>query len=122
MPKLETNHSLHNHHENCDQIIAQIPNDTAMVKACDIFQLLSDPTRLKILWLLAHSEQCVNNVALAVNMSAPAVSHHLRVLRQSGLTVNRREGKEMYYKLSPDKTPTLVHQIIDDIFEMDCLR
>lgn len=113
-------HLLHNHGCNADEIIHAIPNEQHTEKACDIFQQLSDPTRLKILWLLAHSEQCVNNVALAVNMSAPAVSHHLRMLRQANLISHRRAGKEIYYKLNTDKKSQLVHKIIDDIFEMNC--
>ncbi len=116
----DTQHLLHSHGCNADEIIRAIPNEQHTIKACDIFQQLSDPTRLKILWLLAHSEQCVNNIALAVNMSAPAVSHHLRMLRQADLITHRRAGKEIYYKLNTDKKSQLVHKIIDDIFEMNC--
>ena len=111
---------LHKHDHNSESALELIPSDSEAIKACDIFQQLGDPTRLKILCLLAHSEQCVNNIALAVSMSAPAVSHHLRVLRQTGLITNRRDGKEIYYKLAEDKKASLVHKIIDDVFELDC--
>ena len=59
---------------------------------------LGDPSRLRIFWLLCHCEECVLNIAAIVNMSSPAVSHHLRLLKSSGLIVSRREGKEMYYR------------------------
>ncbi len=114
--------SLH-HHENADDgILSRMPPEADFYKASDIFQQLCDPTRLRILWILAHSEQCVNNIALLIGMSMSAVSHHLRTLRQTGLITNRREGKEVYYKLADDKTASLIHRMIDDIFEMDCLR
>ena len=56
--------------------------------------LLSDPSRLRIFWLLCHCEECVMNISALVDMSSPAVSHHLRNLKASGLIVSRREGKE----------------------------
>lgn len=117
-----THQELHNHGQNMDRLLENMPCENEFVKACDIFQQLSDPTRLRILWLLAHSEQCVNNISLAIDMSTSAVSHHLRGLRQTGLLVNRRAGKEVYYKLSSDKTAQLIHKMIDDVFEMNCPR
>ncbi len=112
---------LHNHSRNIEKVLAAMPAEDEFYKASDIFQQLCDPTRLRILWLLAHSEECVNNISLAINMSSPAVSHHLRGLRQSGLIVNRRAGKEMYYKLADTRTAHLVHKMVDDVFEMECL-
>lgn len=117
-----TQQNLHLHHPIDAEFPKKMPKDADFIKASDIFQQLCDPTRLRILWILAHSEQCVNNVAALIHMSTSVVSHHLRSLRQTGLIVNRREGKEMYYKLADDKTATLVHQMIDDIFEMNCLK
>lgn len=117
-----TDKDLHHHHPNDKELLSKMPSETVFIKASDVFQQLCDPTRLRILWILAHSEQCVNNVACLVGMSTSAVSHHLRTLRQTGLITNRREGKEMYYKLAEDKTATLVHRMIDDIFGTDCLK
>ena len=67
-------------------------------------------------------EECVSDIAAAVNMSSPAVSHHLRNLKQSGLIISRREGKEVLYTLAKTKEAILVHQMIDDIFEINCPR
>lgn len=98
-----------------------MPSEEDFYKASEIFQQLCDPTRLRILWLLAHSEECVNNISLSIDMSSSAVSHHLRNLRQAGLIVNRRAGKEIYYKLAETQTARLIHKMIDDVFEMECL-
>ena len=111
---------FHDHGGNLEQLFEHMPDEEAFYKASDIFQQLCDPTRLRILWLLAHCEACVLNVAVTVGMSTSAVSHHLRILRQTGLIVNRRAGKEVYYKLADTRTARLIHKMIDDVFEMNC--
>ena len=63
----------------------------------DIFRQLGDANRIRIFWLLCHCEECVVNIAAMMDMSSPAVSHHLRILRDSGLLTTRRDGKEVYY-------------------------
>lgn len=97
-----------------------VPADRIFEKVSETFQLISDPTRLKILWLLCHHETCVNNIAVTVGMSAPAVSHHLRLLKQAGLLSSRREGKEIYYKLAQNEEAGLVHRAVDDILDIKC--
>lgn len=109
------------HHSCCAQnMLEHLPSDKAFQKVSDTFQLISDPTRLKILWLLCHCELCVNNIGIAVGMSSPAVSHHLRLLKQAGLLENRRLGKEMYYKLASSPEAQLLHKSVDDIFDISC--
>ena len=55
----------------------------------DIFRQLGDANRIRIFWLLCHCEECVVNIAAMMDMSSPAVSHHLRILRDSGLLTTR---------------------------------
>lgn len=111
---------LHQHATNMPKLLEVMPAAPRFSEATEIFQQLCDPTRLRILWLLAHCEECVNDIAVAVNMSTSAVSHHLRGLRQSGLLINRRSGKEVYYKLAESPEAKLIHKMIDDVFEMTC--
>lgn len=113
---------LHNHSGNLTDLMAAIPTEQQFFQAADIFSMLCDSTRLRILWLLCHTEECVSDIAAAVNMSSPAVSHHLRHLRQTGLIISRREGKEVLYSLAKTKEATLVHHMIDDIFNINCPR
>lgn len=112
--------NLHNHNQNEKKIIENIPDNKSLEKISEIFQLLSDPTRLKILWMLCHCEFCVNNIACLINMSAPAVSHHLKLLKQADLISSRRNGKEIYYTLSDSLESQLVHKAIDDILNIKC--
>ena len=111
---------LHQHDELSADDLRVMPADRIFARAAETFQLISDTSRLKILWLLCHHETCVNNIAVAVGMSAPAVSHHLRLLKQAGFLENRRAGKEMYYKLSSAAEATLVHRAVDDILDISC--
>ena len=113
---------LHNHTGNLAELMKTIPSEQQFFLAADVFSMLCDSTRLRILWLLCHAEECVSDIAAAVEMSAPAVSHHLRTLKQSGLIKSRREGKEVLYTLADTKEATLVHDMIDDMFEINCER
>ncbi|WP_395976648.1 ArsR/SmtB family transcription factor [Christensenella sp. MSJ-20] len=112
----------HDHGQHTHEVLEQMPTPDSFAKVSDTFSLLSDSTRLRILWLLCHSEECVYNIAAAIGMSAPAVSHHLRALRQSGLIVNRRIGKEIHYTLAGTPEAELVHRMVDDIFQIQCPR
>lgn len=110
----------HDHGTKTAELLKQIPAQDTFEKVSGTFGLISDPTRLKILWLLCHSEDCVANIAAAIEMSSPAVSHHLRVLKQAGLLVSHRDGKETYYTLADTAEARLVHNIVDDVFNMKC--
>ena len=112
--------ALHIHDNTLAKALENMPQDKSFAKAADVFQLISDATRLKILWLLCHHETCVNNIAVTVNMSSPAVSHHLRLLKQASLIENRRLGKEMYYQLAQNAQAKLVHKALDDILDISC--
>lgn len=110
----------HNHDENTLRLLSNKPAPDVFTTVSATFGLISDSTRLEILWLLCHSEECVMNIAAAVEMSSPAVSHHLRILKNSGLLKTRRTGKEVYYTLADTEEANLVHRIVDSIFEINC--
>lgn len=74
-----------------------------------VFKAISDPTRLRIVSLLAHHELCVCDVAAALGMSQSAVSHQLRQMREMRLVRKRREGRMMYYSLDDEH----VHDLFD---------
>ena len=83
----------HNHGQNIERVLDNMPSAEGFQDISFLFQQLGDSTRLRILWLLCHCEECVCNIAAAVDMSAPAVSHHLRILKKSGIIISRREEK-----------------------------
>jgi DNA-binding transcriptional ArsR family regulator len=69
------------------------------VPTADVFHAISDPTRRRLLRLLEHGERPVNVLAGQFDMTRPAVSQHLRVLREAGLVRERRVGRERRYRL-----------------------
>ena len=86
----------------------------------DIFKLLGDSSRIRIFWLLFHCEECVVYISALVDMTSPAVSHHLRYLKDSGLIVSRRDGKEVYYKAADTEECRLLHMTVVKIMEIYC--
>ena len=86
----------------------------------ELFGQLRDPTRLRIFWMLCHCEECVINIAAMLDMSSPAVSHHLRSLRDTGLIVGRREGKEVFYRAAETEVSQLLHHMIEEAMSIAC--
>lgn len=68
----------------------------------DVFAILADPTRRRILELLADGERSVNQLVAAFSVSQPAISRHLRVLREAGLVRVRGLGQRRIYTLEPE--------------------
>ena len=110
----------HDHGQNIDIVLAKLPSQEDCVQVAEIFKQISDGSRLRILWLLCHCEECVSNIAAAMDMSDPAVSHHLKLLRKSGLIQSRRDGKEVYYKLADTEQAQLVHHVCEEMFRISC--
>ncbi len=86
----------------------------------NVLSQMSDPTRMRIFWLLCHYEGCVINISSIMGMSSPAVSHHLRSLKESGLIENRRVGKEVYYKAVNTPEAEFLHHTIEELMEITC--
>lgn len=66
-----------------------------------IFKALGDSTRLEIVQMLSGKKLCVCKILSAFNISQPAISHHLRILKQAGILLDQKEGKWVYYELNP---------------------
>ena len=81
---------------------------------------MGDSTRVKLFWILCHCEECVINLSAMMDMSSPAVSHHLRQLRSADLIVSRREGKEVYYKAADNVQAAVFHRLIEEMLEISC--
>lgn len=111
---------LPHHHCDWNPELNKVTDIDLFQDAADIFRLLGDGSRLRIFWLLCHCEECVINISALVNMSSPAVSHHLRQLKISGLITSRRDGKEMYYKAADTEESKVLHLAIEKILEITC--
>ena len=110
----------HDHGQDIEKVVAFLPEVEEFQRLSDLFRQLSDGNRLRIFWLLCHCEECVINISAMVDMSSPAVSHHLKLLRAGGLIVSRREGKEVYYKAADTETAQLLHHMIEQVVHLTC--
>ena len=110
----------HDHGQIIEKEHERIPEESEFNTVSDVFKQLCDGSRIRIFWILCHYEECVINLAALVGMSSPAVSHHLRQLKSSGLIVSRREGKEVYYKAADTQQVDLLHHMIEDMVEISC--
>lgn len=110
----------HDHGGDVEHVVEHMPRTEAFQIVSDIFKLMDDNSRIRIFWLLCHCEECVINISALVDMSSPAVSHHLRQLKNGGLIVSRREGKEVYYKAADTAQARLLHHVIEELVEITC--
>ena len=114
------NYLPHNHGQSIEQELEHMPSVENFQTVADILKQLGDASRIRIFWLLCHCEECVINLSSIVGMSSPAVSHHLRQLKNSGLIVSRREGKEVYYKVADTEQAQTFHHMIEWLVKIAC--
>lgn len=113
---------LHQHPEKNgkERLYHSMPQSENFSTVAELLKLLGDPTRLQLFWILCHTEECVVNLAAVLNVSSPAVSHHIRFLKECELLESRKEGKEVYYKAAPTETAKLLHITIEKIMKTAC--
>ena len=110
----------HNHGQMIEGKLDHMPRVEEFQIAADVFKQLGDGSRIRIFWLLCHGEECVINLSAMVQMSSPAVSHHLKQLKAGGLIVSRREGKEVYYRAADTDQARLLHHTIEQLVQIIC--
>ncbi len=94
--------SVHVHGEAVERVRKAMPDDDLLVDAAELFKVFGDSTRTKILSALFTSELCVCDIAEILGMSMSAVSHQLRILRQTKIVKSRKKGKEVFYSLDDE--------------------
>lgn len=110
----------HTHDEHSEKLFGHMPAPEEFSASADLFKLMSDGTRIKLFWLLCHCEECLLDLSAMMEMSSPALSHHLKLLRACGLIVSRREGKEVYYRAADTRRAEALHRMIEEIAELAC--
>lgn len=92
-------------------------DEDTLVRAAELFKVFGDPTRMRILYTLIDSELCVQDIAGRLEMTQSAISHQLRILKQTALVKFRREGKTIYYSLADDHVFTIIQQGLEHVCE-----
>lgn len=105
-------------HEDIVQTVKnQLPDEEQLYDLAELYKVFGDSTRIKILYVLFESEMCVCDIAQLLNMSQSAISHQLRVLKQSRLVKFRREGKTVFYSLNDRHVEQIINQGMEHITE-----
>jgi ArsR family transcriptional regulator len=90
-----------------------LPENDAFARLSDLFQLLSDPNRIKILYSLSREEVCVCDLSVLLGMSESAISHQLRLLRALRLVKSKRDGRAIYYSLTDDHVTKVLEMCLE---------
>lgn len=112
----------HRHKEGNFFALGQLPESSSFEPVAQVFKHLSDAARCRIFLLLCHSEECVLNIAAIMEMSSPAVAHHLRLLKVAGLVTSRRVGKEVFYRAADTELVRAMHRMIEEVMHLSCLQ
>ncbi len=95
----------------------QMPDEDTLYDLAELFKVFGDSTRIRILFALFEQEMCVCDIAESLDMTQSAISHQLKILKQSKLVGNRREGKQIIYFLADDHVRTIIDQGLNHIEE-----
>ena len=105
-------------HEDLLKIVNEtMPDEEELYDLADLFKIFGDYTRIRILFVLFESEVCVCDLAQLLNMTQSAISHQLRILKQSRLVKFRREGKTIFYSLLDEHVHSILSQGMEHITE-----
>ena len=106
---------IHAHEEVVEMVRERMPEEELLYDLAELFKVFGDSTRIKILYALFESELCVCDIAQLLNMTQSAISHQLRVLKQSHLVKYRRDGKIILYSLADDHVRRIINQGMEHV-------
>lgn len=97
-----------------NHLMKQVEDDK-LIRLAELYKVFGDPTRIRILYVLSKQEMCVQDIADTLSMTQSAISHQLRILKQSFLVKNRRDGKTIYYSLDDDHVAAIMAQGLEHV-------
>lgn len=100
-----------------EDIKVSMPSEHEIEEVSNLFKVLGDQTRSKILYTIEDNELNVTDICECVNMQKSAVSHQLRILRDAKLVKARKDGKEVYYSFDDDHISTIFKYGLEHIRE-----
>ena len=98
------------HEEQAAASKAQMPPEDILIDMAEFFKMLGDSTRIRIIYALQAGELCVCDLAAVLGMTSTAISHQLRLLKQTDLVRSRRVGKVVYYSLADNHVRQIAAQ------------
>ena len=102
---------------------ASVESDEVFELAAEVFRVMSAPMRLKIIASLCNGEKNVSELLAEIDTTQPNMSQHLNTLYQGGVLGKRREGVQIYYRITNDRVVTLCRAVCTQIaIETDVAR
>ncbi len=108
--------------EFIEDVKSHLPQDEHIIELADFLEAFSDFTRLKILLSLLNQELCTCDLSEITGLSASAISHQLRVLRDKKLVKYRREGRNVFYSLDDEHVAAILSIALEHVGERRRLR
>ena len=105
------------HADLVKRVRKHMPRDEDFYDLADLYKMLSDSTRVRILWALFREEMCVCDIAVLLNMTKSAISHQLKSLRLANLVKYDKRGKEVYYSLADNHVKDIFKKGFEHIRE-----
>lgn len=105
------------HEDILNSIKAKMPSENLLYDVAELFKVFGDSTRTRILSGLFEAELCVCDIACLLNMTKSAVSHQLRILRQTKVVKSRKQGKEVFYSLDDDHISKIYKMALEHLAE-----
>ena len=106
-------------HEELLKVVSEkMPDEDKLYDLAELFKVFGDSTRIRILYVLFEAEVCVCDLAETLSMTQSAISHQLKILKQSKLVMSRREGKSVFYSLADGHVRTIIAQGREHIEEL----
>ena len=105
------------HEDVVKRVLETQPEDEYLYDLAELFKVFGDTTRIKILYALLESELCVGDIAQILGLSQSAVSHQLRILKDSKLVKFRRNGKIIFYSLDDDHVRNMISMGMEHVEE-----
>ena len=108
---------MYHEYMNNDSYVHKTRKEVPMLQEDELYDLAELFTRIRILFVLFEDEHSVSDIAESLTMTQSAISHQLKILKQSKLVKARREGKSVYYSLADGHVRTIIAQGMDHIKE-----
>lgn len=109
---------IHVHESIVKKVQQEIPDEEILYDLAELYKVFGDSTRIKILYVLFESEMCVCDIAQLLHMEQSAISHQLRVLKQSQLVKYRRDGRTVFYSLADEHVRTILGTGMEHLLEL----
>lgn len=105
-------------HEELLHIVREkMPPEEQLYDLAELFKVFGDSTRMRILFVLFEAEVCVCDLAEALNMTVSAISHQLKILKQSKLVKSEKIGRSVFYALADQHVRSIVEQGMEHVLE-----